>query len=349
MPDTEKVNVQTEKTGLDRFLDAEDAEAERILGTPTTQTDATLDAAPEQASAPAEPAAPAPAPQEPPATPPVEAAPPSPEPAPESESDKEEKGSPWKKLREQDRELKALRSQLLELSEKKPDASAPEAAPEPEEVDPFAKTERELAALNQRMAQREQDDRIAREESAYRAQKPDYDAAIAHLVQREIAAWTPYAQRVAAPRLLADPNTRQAIRRHAIAAGKTEGEMAADVAVANIITQRRQALIDAAWAGGETVAEYAYRASGELYGYQPVSAAAATPAQTAQQRIAREKEKSEIAESVAGLSSTAGTAPPRAISSKADLSNFMKSDPAGYDRWQDEMDAKNPRWFEELP
>jgi len=346
--------------------------------------------------------APAPEPETPPATePPAEtpaaAAPAEPvKPEPTKENTGKWSEEDWRRYRANERENKRLKRELEALKAAKvaetPPATAEQPAPAatPTDDDPFGieATKRALEAAqadNAKTRQEMEQDRlrtqIDRDETAFKAQHPDYDQAVGHMVNFEYKRYWLAGSAVAADRFLRDNKMRPAIEDvadrfvkiedaaaplgwRAVERDKTnvagqelsDSEAARLIATDMYISERRNDLIASARISNRSIAEVAYETS-QLMGYQPQAmpaangaSPAAPAAQTPAEKIRAQAKITAASKTLSATSSTGpAEAPPQQFRTLAELMAFRQRDPQGFRAYADKMEKTvGPQWHHRL-
>jgi hypothetical protein len=338
-----------------------------------------------------EPAAPAPEPAPAPAAPapapaPVAAAPETPA-APEAP--KPPTGIDWREFRRVQKEMK----KTGRAPEPGAPAPAPAAAtPETDADDPFGykaeirkvreESDRRIADMEARLGNQNTETNliatINTQEATFRAEHPDYDDAIKHLITVETGRYQRSGgARYEAGEMIKWLSTQEALpenQRHPDAARlrtaiDTEGDArnvddttaAMKVATDLYIGRQRNLIVQGALAEHVPVPQKVWETATEFMGYQPKARAAADPAApapaalapapttTVAEKIRREARASAAGKSISNAASSAATEPDMPqIKTLKEWAAFHSRDPQGARQYMAEMNATDPKWISRL-
>lgn len=301
----------------------------------------------------------------------AEAKPAEEKPAEPAEEKKKGEGWAWRELRRMQREQKER-----EAAAKPPEKPAEAKPAEEEEIlDPIEKAQRDAAEAME-MARKAQEraeqaeknaeiraqelalvSEIEREEKAFTAEHPDYEAAMKHVVEARKEQYE-LMGRLDSDAVTWMQKNLDLVKRHASESGLDPAnddhvvQAARDIAFRVAIHQERQQFIANCKRTGKNVAATLYGLA-EKMGYKPATAAAPAPAapnpqDEAKERVQKAKEagarREPFEQSLSAMDANHSPAPAK-IKSRAELMRMSDDD---QDKLIAEMDLKNPHWFETL-
>lgn len=268
--------------------------------------------------------------------------------------------------RERER-LAALQREQDELRRQLQQATTPVPADQ-YDIDPLTQVQSDQAQLRAEIAQlraqneaRSVDDQLNQQATAFSREHPDYQQALNYYVDSErkeaevSGELDVVAYRI---RTNAGAEVQRQIRDEAMRQGVTEAEVSRNLAVGVIFEARKQAMVVGAARAGRQVPDVLYELA-QVRGFKSANGngtqapVAATPALSANLSAAEQIRAEQTQAAVGSLASLAstGTAPPKAIRSRADLLSLPAAEQERYIQHMDDLAAQgkmSPQWERDL-
>lgn len=367
----------TEATTQGAFWDVDDAEAGEIEKELLGQGESDAAEPPAEGEPPAEEVPteePKPEPEAPAAETKPEPEQKAAEPREETEKKPKGEGYAWRRLRQLEREMRereareAKEREAREAAERAKAAEIKEPAEE-ELLDPIEKAQRDAAEArrlaeeakqraeeaerraNERLQQESLINQIVREEAEFKAKHPDYEQALKFLADSRIEEFDLMGKLDADAELWLDKHP-DVVERHAVESGRNPEDYAdikaaaRDIVTRIAIEQEKQALIAYARRQNRSVPQVAYELAKKRGFVAPQPEA--PPAPTAKEKVQKAKEAEERRKPFTQNLSAVHTRQSPAPKPVTKRSELLAMDDADLDKLIEEMDAKNPSFFENL-